>query len=716
MVFGKSKTRIDDATPSESQEFVDIIDDDSNDASEQLKEEKDNKPLFQEVTIIGTAKSKNAGGAKKADIKRCIALLQDREKYQTVFNKVKEAEYAGVSKSLKSSLLLKKPTCSKKPIEQSFGILERSMVDLKIMRGLCVNGIPFNVLRNPHFQEMVSAINKAPDGYKPPSSEKARTVLLDECVRDVEKDLTPIKDTWYSQGVSIVSDGWSNVKHNPLINVLIVNSRGAMFMYAEDFSGVEKTGVEIADFLISAIESVGPTNVLSVVTDNAANCKAAGVEIEKRDWVKHGNEHTRSLGQSVAETIRNDKFWDDVESILAITKPIFLLIKFCDGEGTKMGEIYKKMDNMLGEIKDIMADNPYSRYYPEVEKIVLNRWEKMTIPLHCLGFALSPRFYDAHYLSKLAPGGIKRKAPNDDKEVVRNVVEAFKRIAENDEENNLLRKQFATFHMKKGLFALPAAHVDAITMDAIEWWSTYGSETPELAEVEKKSYKQGPYKKWDINPESSNLESSLVCLDDMQWESLYEDEAEKIIDDDCLSSCPVPNTPASSSSPISSTHEDVISTPANNSTKPNTHEDVPPVIPTSDVPTNDSIPVRRSSRTATQPTWLKDFVTAKQRAGHATIIHGSWRPIIRIVTANSEEFWQQFELLGFLIITESKNKEKMEERVLKEQGTAHLKKELGDPYPIHLHPYGVHVAIEIYELIVWTYMTRQHKTRLKVSH
>ncbi|GKF83565.1 hypothetical protein Tco_0245221, partial [Tanacetum coccineum] len=169
----------------------------------------------------------------------------------------------GVSKSLKTSVVLKKPSCSKKPIEESFGVMERSMVDLKIMTGLCANGIPFNVLRNPHFQEMVSAINKAPDGYKPPSSEKARTVLLDECVRDVEKDLTPIKDTWYSQGVSIVSDGWSNVKHNPLINVLAVNSRGAMFMFAEDFSGVEKTGVEIADFLISAIETVGPTNVLS---------------------------------------------------------------------------------------------------------------------------------------------------------------------------------------------------------------------------------------------------------------------------------------------------------------------------------------------------------------------------------------------------------------------------------------------------------------------
>lgn len=89
------------------------------------------------------------------------------------------------------------------------------MVDLKVVRGLCANGIPINVLRNPHFQEMVSAINRAPSGYKSPSSEKARTVLLNECVRDVEKDLIPFKDTWDSQGISIVSDSWSNVKHQP---------------------------------------------------------------------------------------------------------------------------------------------------------------------------------------------------------------------------------------------------------------------------------------------------------------------------------------------------------------------------------------------------------------------------------------------------------------------------------------------------------------------
>lgn len=82
--------------------------------------------------------------------------------------------------------------------------------------------------------------------------------------------------------VSIVSDGWSNVKHEPLINIIAANSKGAMFLYAHDFSGIPKTGEVIADFLLAAIEEVGSSNVLQIVTDNAANCEcSAGRAIEQ---------------------------------------------------------------------------------------------------------------------------------------------------------------------------------------------------------------------------------------------------------------------------------------------------------------------------------------------------------------------------------------------------------------------------------------------------
>ncbi|KAJ9543423.1 hypothetical protein OSB04_023130 [Centaurea solstitialis] len=711
MAFGKNKptdvTSQEDTTQQVEDEIVDLEEEENNQNVEQPKIQKKTKqkvekveeikPLYDEVNLIGAGKSKNPGGSKswsckhchekytssytrthhhffgappgtKCEIKRCKAMMNNREAFLELQKRVKDAEAKGVSKSLRSSVVTKKNT---KPMEQHFAVMERSAVDLKIARAFYANGIPFNVLRNPQFREMVNAIRKAPEGYKAPSSEKARTVLLDECVRDVEKDLTPFKDTWYSQGISIVSDGWSNIKHKPLINVLAVNSRGAMFMYAEDFSGVEKTGAAIAEFLNKAIESVGPSNVLSVVTDNAANCKAAGKEVEKvykhifwspccvhtlnlifkdfanefdwldetyskgktivkyflnhgqalsifrensnlellkvaktrfashyillkrlmkcrealsttislnswRDWVKQGDEHTKMIGQLVVETIRDENFWEQVEDILKVTKPLFLMVKFCDGEGPKMGEIYERMDNMLGKIKDVMEDTMYSSSFPEVEQIIVKRWDKMTIPLHCLGFALSPRFYDTHYLETVAPGGTRRKAPNLDVEVVQGVMSAFSRIVESNEEFRLLREQFAIFHQKKGLYSLPAAQMDAVTMEAIDWWATYGAETSELADVAIKvlsqpissssaernwstysyihsvkrnrlnskradklvyihsnirlvsrfseAYKDGPHKKWDMDPESTYLEGSTF---ESEWEGLDDEDDPK---------------------------------------------------------------------------------------------------------------------------------------------------------------------------------------------
>ncbi|KAI3524020.1 hypothetical protein L1887_02614 [Cichorium endivia] len=260
-----------------------------------------------------------------------------------------------------------------------------------------------------------------------------------------------------------------------------------------------------------------------------------------REWVKNGDENTRMVGLKIADTIKDDEFWEDVEHILTITKPIFLLIKFCDGEGPKMGEIYERMDNMLGEIKDAMQENKFSSYYSHIETIVLARWEKMTIPLHCLGFALSPKFNDRHYLQKLAPGGMARKAPNQDKEVVLGVMEAFKRIAESEEEEKMLQEQFVTFHMKKGIYSMTATQTDALTMDGIDWWATYGSETPELAEVAKKVLSQpisssSAERNWstysyihngDMNPESDYIEGSSARLEEMVWENLDDEGVEK---------------------------------------------------------------------------------------------------------------------------------------------------------------------------------------------
>jgi hypothetical protein len=72
------------------------------------------------------------------------------------------------------------------------------------------------------------------------------------------------------------------VKGKPLINIIVVSASGAIFLSACDHSDRYKTCINIADALLKTIQEIGPYNVIQVITDNVANCKAAGAIIEDK--------------------------------------------------------------------------------------------------------------------------------------------------------------------------------------------------------------------------------------------------------------------------------------------------------------------------------------------------------------------------------------------------------------------------------------------------
>ena len=75
-------------------------------------------------------------------------------------------------------------------------------------------------------------------------------------------------------------------------------------------------------------------------------------------------------------SVYND-FWDKVLNRLAILKPVYKLIKLCDKDGPIMGEVYEGMVNILSKIKDVLkSNNKYEDAYPQIERILLTRWEK----------------------------------------------------------------------------------------------------------------------------------------------------------------------------------------------------------------------------------------------------------------------------------------------------------------------------------------------------
>lgn len=51
----------------------------------------------------------------------------------------------------------------------------------------------------------------------------------------------------------------------------------------------------------------------------------------------------------------------------------FCWSNLCDGEGSKIVEIYEIMDNMLGKIKYVMKESIYASYFPKAEQIVSKR-------------------------------------------------------------------------------------------------------------------------------------------------------------------------------------------------------------------------------------------------------------------------------------------------------------------------------------------------------
>eukprot|EP00267_Zea_mays_P045970 XP_020398306.1 uncharacterized protein LOC103634671 [Zea mays] len=125
------------------------------------------------------------------------------------------------------------------------------------------------------------AANNPIGGYVPPSYKLRTSILMQERTH-VERMLQPVKETWSSKGVSIVSDGWSDAQRRPLLNFLAVTEDGTMFLRAINTEGISKTKEYIAEKMLAVIDEVGAQNVVQVITDNAANCRAADIIVDQK--------------------------------------------------------------------------------------------------------------------------------------------------------------------------------------------------------------------------------------------------------------------------------------------------------------------------------------------------------------------------------------------------------------------------------------------------
>ena len=172
-------------------------------------------------------------------------------------------------------------------MEESLNIAKRKELDDKWADCFYNANIPFNVARNPFFIEAVLATSKARFDYVPPSYHQFRTNLIEPRRLRVEKEIE--RKTGFAKrtyGVSICTDGWDDVNRRPLMNVMMTCPPRDVFLGSIDTTGQTKSATYIADELKVFIEKVGPKNVTTVCTDNAANMLGAmkGI-IEEYPWI-----------------------------------------------------------------------------------------------------------------------------------------------------------------------------------------------------------------------------------------------------------------------------------------------------------------------------------------------------------------------------------------------------------------------------------------------
>ncbi|XP_057791246.1 uncharacterized protein LOC131008377 [Salvia miltiorrhiza] len=149
----------------------------------------------------------------------------------------------------------------------------RSRVCLDIGRFFFENAIPFNCIRSSSFVSMMRSIGGYGRGLKPPSMHEMRTwILKDE-----------IKATWKHTGVSLLSDGWSDMRNRSLINFLVNNQYGTVYLKTVDESDVVKNAQKLFELLDEVVEEIEEGHVVQVITDNAVAYKAVGrLLMEKR--------------------------------------------------------------------------------------------------------------------------------------------------------------------------------------------------------------------------------------------------------------------------------------------------------------------------------------------------------------------------------------------------------------------------------------------------
>jgi hypothetical protein len=142
------------------------------------------------------------------------------------------------------------------------------------------SGIALRLVESDAFKQLVEALNP---GYAchMPCAKTLSGPMLDQQYQKYKTVLDGILQS--SESLTLISDGWTNVRGDHIVNFCISSPDQKPFFYSSvNTSGISQDSPGVAKEILNVIDFLGPEKFIAVVTDNAPVMKAAWKLIENR--------------------------------------------------------------------------------------------------------------------------------------------------------------------------------------------------------------------------------------------------------------------------------------------------------------------------------------------------------------------------------------------------------------------------------------------------
>eukprot|EP01018_Ginkgo_biloba_P036859 Gb_09815 [translate_table: standard] len=215
---------------------------------------------------------------------------------------------------------------------------------------------------------------------------------------------------------------WVNevIRRGKLIANFVVNHRLTLSIYKNHATKefLRPCDIRFATYYIT----------LNIVVKEKASLRLI---VCSNEWEKYPLSKT-SKGKLVEEIILSNNFWDSVDRVLNMCKPIVEMLRLVDGDTSCMGFNYEGMERCKEAI--VKAFNSAIDDYKLTWNMVDFRWKMMHSHLHAADCYLDPKSF-----------GLKR---NGDKKIMSGLYEAIKNLNPDKEVAKKVREQLRAYKLQ----------------------------------------------------------------------------------------------------------------------------------------------------------------------------------------------------------------------------------------------------------------------------